>query len=295
MKRFIKALVGITITVVLSGIVFLYNIQLRSPFTTEEFIRLLDEPDTRKHPEKYIQTIREAMLAGEKSVTVSYVGSASELTVFAEDVIQEVFAVDDVSTDSDFDYMKCKYAGMQVRMEGMYRFYKVHYEFIYLETKEQTDEVDAKIDALFDKWEIDTMQEYQKVRKIHDYVVKNAKYDMSVKGNSAYYNLLEHKSACQGYAALLYKMLTRAGIPCRVITGMADGQKHAWNIVKLGSFWYNLDATWDDPIGVNEEKYVSYDYFLRGSDHFENHTSDGEFLTPEFMKKYDISIADYRP
>ena len=55
-------------------------------------------------------------------------------------------------------------------------------------------------------------------------------------------------------------------IPCLPASGSAvdkDGvqQLHMWNKVQLDGEWYNVDCTWDDPMGV-EPGSVRYDYFL---------------------------------
>ncbi len=48
-------------------------------------------------------------------------------------------------------------------------------------------------------------------------------------------------------------LLEEVGIECKYVTGVSvhDGKAgggHAWNMVKLDNEWYNLDATWDDPV-----------------------------------------------
>jgi transglutaminase-like putative cysteine protease len=55
-----------------------------------------------------------------------------------------------------------------------------------------------------------------------------------------------------------------AGLECRFAVGTAgktkeDIEKHAWNQVKIGNDWYNVDATWDDPIGG--EDVLTHMYF----------------------------------
>ena len=293
MSRFLRGLLGVTIFFALGIIAFLFNLQQRSPFSTEEFIGILSEKSTAENPEEYINALRTCMLAREPEVSVTYVGSGSELEKFAEDVLQDVFAVDDVENPSDFDYLQYIYGGMRVKMEGVYGFYKVTYQFDYLESKEQTEAVDAEIEKLYKKWKMDKLSPYKKVKKIHDYIIKNASYDMSGAANTAYSNLIGKESACQGYAALFYKMCTVADVPCRVIVGQGNNESHAWNIVKLKGLWYNLDCTWDDPVGPLGDDYVSYDYFLKGQKNFGNHIPDARYQTEEFRDNYHISEADY--
>ena len=295
MRQFLKGVFITLFTIILAAVVFLYNVQMRSPFEIGEFIELLGKKPTADNPEEYIQSVRQCMINYEPTVSVVYIGSAESMHSYVEDVLQDIFAVDDSATSSDFDYLAYNYAGMQVKMEGLFGYYKITYTFTYNETKEQTQEVDDKIQKLFKKWNIEKMNDYHKIKKIHDYVIRNATYDLSAKDNSAYSNLIDKTSACQGYASIMYKMLTEAGIPCRIIIGKGDNESHAWNIVRIKGSWYNLDATWDDPVGPVGEEYISYAYFLKGNKNFTDHTPDAKFLTEAFQTEYKISEMDYRP
>ena len=123
------------------------------------------------------------------------------------------------------------------------------------------------------------------MKTIHDYIVDRLEYDTDLENFSAYDGLFNNSTVCNGYALLYYKMLTEAGIPCKVITGLAetDGVQtlHAWNIVKLKNKWYFVDPTWDDPIGGTR---IYYDYFLKGSNTFNK----------EILEEYPISEKNYK-
>ena len=81
-------------------------------------------------------------------------------------------------------------------------------------------------------------------------------------------------------------MFTDAGIESRIIAGIADSQQHVWNIVKLDGVWYNIDLTWDDPIGSNGESLISYDFFLKNMEDFICHERAPEYSTEEFMERH---------
>lgn len=63
---------------------------------------------------------------------------------------------------------------------------------------------------------------------------------------------------CIDFAITLYKCLTDIGIECEIIQGIGKGKEednnsniniitksdHAWNQVKIGDVWYNVDITW---------------------------------------------------
>lgn len=117
------------------------------------------------------------------------------------------------------------------------------------------------------------MSDYEKELALHDYLVNNSTYDYKnyLKRNipaedyTAYGVLVKGTGVCEGYAYAMKKLLNKVGIKCEVIVGDATGISsgpHAWNIVKLGSKYYHLDATFDDPIfNGGKEQVLRHNYF----------------------------------
>ena len=99
-------------------------------------------------------------------------------------------------------------------------------------------------------------------------------------------------AVCQGYSLLFYRLALELGVDARFIGGYTDdGEPHAWNIVKLGDEYYNLDSTWD--AGYDESEYK---YYLRGSDFFdEEHLRDPEYVTDQFYNEYPVPEYDFDP
>ncbi len=105
-------------------------------------------------------------------------------------------------------------------------------------------------------------------------------------------------AVCEGYAKTFKYMLDVAGINNIYISGMGNGDSHAWNAVKIGSEWCLVDVTWDDlkcgpdsktsPAGI-------YDWFMAPKDAFgTKHVPYGGsvmYLLPEF--KNDNSLVYY--
>ena len=92
----------------------------------------------------------------------------------------------------------------------------------------------------------------RKLKMIYDYICSNVTYDYSHLSDptyqlqyTAYAALINGTSVCQGYAVLFYRMALQSGVDARLISGTGNGGPHAWNIVKIGSYYYNLDSTWD--------------------------------------------------
>lgn len=64
---------------------------------------------------------------------------------------------------------------------------------------------------------------------------------------------------CAGYSNAFQYYMQRLGIPSAVLFGDANGN-HAWSLVYLDGEYYEMDVTWNDPIG-NEPNTYYYDYF----------------------------------
>lgn len=98
------------------------------------------------------------------------------------------------------------------------------------------------------------MNQEQKVRAIHDYIIKTVRYEIS--DNYDIYTakgaLINKVAVCQGYALGFKALCDEAGIKCEMVygTGTSAGQSisHAWNVVCVDGQWYQIDTTWDDPI-----------------------------------------------
>ncbi|MZE19363.1 S-layer protein, partial [Bacillus anthracis] len=130
----------------------------------------------------------------------------------------------------------------------------------YRETKEQTEYVMKQAKAIVSSITQVGMDDHEKVKAIHDYVVKHISYDTSYKAYTAYEALVNRSAVCQGYALLTYQLLKEAGIENHFVVGTGDGQPHAWNLVKIENKWYHLDTTFDDPV-PDEQGRVTYSYF----------------------------------
>lgn len=148
--------------------------------------------------------------------------------------------------------------------------------------------------------------EHDKVTKIHNYLVDNIEYDSTYQEvgiYGVYGALIGKKSVCEGYAKAFKYLANSAGIECEIMQGTATNstgktESHAWNCVKVDGTWYEVDATWDDPImvgnGFRTDAY-KYKYFLKGSKTFEkDHTLSYQFSENGKVFEYpSISIRDY--
>ncbi|MGX8728211.1 MAG: hypothetical protein ACSW75_01445, partial [Lachnospiraceae bacterium] len=111
-----------------------------------------------------------------------------------------------------------------------------------------------------------------------------------------------HTAVCQGYALLFYRLCLEANVDARYLSGIGystlGSGGHGWNLVKLGSHYYNIDCTWDENISDKrnpENIILSYKYFLRTDGNFADHVRDDEYKTAEFYAAYPMGASDYDP
>ena len=129
------------------------------------------------------------------------------------------------------------------------------------------------------------MNELEKVKAIHDYMLMNIDYDYdNYKANTipaSSYSIvgaLKTKYAvCQGYALTFKGFCELLGIECIYVRGRANNEAHGWNQVKVNGNWYNIDVTWDDPTYKNklfdDHNKNDYSFFLVNDDVFyQTHT-----------------------
>ncbi|MFJ8264135.1 transglutaminase domain-containing protein [Rummeliibacillus sp. NPDC094406] len=113
------------------------------------------------------------------------------------------------------------------------------------------------------------MNDLEKVKAIHDYLVLNVEYDnknylnntVSDDSYQVYGALINKKAVCDGYSKSMQLLLKKAGIQSIYVTGTANGGNHSWNLVKINGKHYHVDTTWDDP-APNKKGVVNYNYFL---------------------------------
>ena len=137
---------------------------------------------------------------------------------------------------------------------------KIEIEFISNYTQEEIDLINKKLDTIIKENINDKMSDYEKIKKLHDYIINNAKYDND---NDMYKHatglLLYGHGNCSAYTDTMALLLNKLKIPNYRIAS----DEHTWNLVYVNGKWKHIDLTWDDPVIVNANKNVlTYDYFL---------------------------------
>lgn len=139
-----------------------------------------------------------------------------------------------------------------------------------------------KIDEIINELIKPEMNERDKIKVIHDYIINNTVYDeekatLILQGNkvndsnstNAYGLLFEHKAICGGYADTMALFLDKLNIP----NFKVSTYDHVWNVVELDNNLYHLDLTWDDPVTSTHENILTYTFFLLTNEELSNHNT----------------------
>lgn len=184
---------------------------------------------------------------------IQYTGNTSALQSDINQVITNIFDLD--------DYLHYSSKSYSYSAKGYVDNVTITFSFSYWENQSQANLVDTTVDDILKNIITADMNDFQKEKAIHDWIVLNVSYDNGKTQHSAYAALVApFQAVCQGYSLLGYKMLSKAGIPVRIIEGTANKEAHNWLQVQLDSTWYHLDITWDDPSPDIKGK-VSYDFY----------------------------------
>ena len=205
-------------------------------------------------------------------------------------------AMEETGVPTQGDYIRWTYAGwsgscsLESDDEGLH--YVFVYDCKYYTTAAQEAELSEKIDSVLQSLDInDESSDYDVICAVYDYICANVSYDYDNLDDSeyllkytAYAAMINKTAVCQGYSALMYRMLQQKNIDCRLI----PGSNHAWNIVAIDGVYYNADSTWD--AGRDPKNYA---YFLCGDSDFAEHTQYSEYSTEEFYRLYPMAETKY--
>ncbi|MEN1937319.1 transglutaminase domain-containing protein [Paenibacillus sp. 102] len=202
----------------------------------------------RKELKKHVDNRKE-------NITITYKAKTKN----GREVLDTLYKEYTKIVDKD-EYLKYNVAGTKYSIRGIPGNYTFTLKITYRESKEQTQYVKKQVKSIINSALKPGMDEHEKVKAIHDYVVKHVSYDTSYKAYTAYEALVNRSAVCQGYTLLTYQLLQEAGIQSHIVTGKGNGQAHAWNLVKIENKWYHMDTTFDDPVPDKAGR-VTYSYY----------------------------------
>lgn len=274
--------------------------------------RLTDYLNSKTYTDKdeLLDAIRINLINRNTKITLNTIREVVESLPSSNTVYSLVTDIDKPNTAKDGDYLARHITGFSQRMTIESKEIreangtkteiksgsdpaKLIIDVAYKTSLEQEVVVDATIAKIIRELKLDSASDYQKVKLIHDYIINNSSYDISMKNTSAYNLLVDKTAVCEGYALAAYRLFLAAGLENRIIYGMGKDQPHAWNIVKVDGEWYNIDITWDDPLSNSGKQLLKYDYFLKSDSDFTDHTRSLKFKTAQFYKSYPMAKTSY--
>ena len=203
---------------------------------------------------------------------IKYSGSLDNI----EEVLKSMVAKD--------IYVNSNISKVSWNISGTNNISNIKVDVKYIISPEERIEADREIDRILDSIIKPFMNDHEKVKAVHDYIVLKGEYDLSYTYYSDYDLLTKGTSVCNGYALLTYNMLNKLNIPVRLVSGKAGGENHIWNMVKLGNYWFHLDTTWNDPIN---NKDITYTYYMLTENEIsKDHIIDKNLNLPKATKKY---------
>ena len=209
------------------------------------------------------------------------------------DLLYDAMKCDESSTGQEGDALLYGYAGCNVSYSTAGY---IKYTMAYHSNAEQEAKLTEAVAAAMAKLQLNGLSEAKKITKIHDYICNHVDYEYNSKEEqiyTAYGALCTGKAVCQGYAVLFYRLCKEAGLSVRIISGTGNGGPHAWNIVRIGSKYYNVDCTWDgqDAATYNE-------FLLKSEADFRDHTRESwpvagshylDYTSAEFNVQYPMT------
>lgn len=128
--------------------------------------------------------------------------------------------------------------------------------------------INNRIREITDSLFYPNINDYDKIKVFHDYIINNTIYDSSINienqryittnANTALGLLFEGKAVCSGYSDAMAIFLSSQGFNNYKISS----DEHIWNLINIDGAWKHVDATWDDPVTSNGNNVIIHDFFL---------------------------------
>lgn len=242
-----------------------------------------------------VSYLRKQMVSRETEITLNFPASwfDSHKDGLYWDLLYDAMKCDDSSTGQEGDALMYGYSGCRLSYStGGY----IQYTMSYHSNAEQEAKLTEAVAVAMTKLQLNGLSEAKKIIKIHDYICNNVDYAYNSTEEqiyTAYGALCTGKAVCQGYAVLFYRLCKEAGLSVRIISGTGNGGAHGWNIVRIGSKYYNVDCTWD---GQDADTYN--EYLLKSEADFRDHTRESwkvadshylDYTSAEFNTQYPMT------
>lgn len=137
-------------------------------------------------------------------------------------------------------------------------------------TNYEKDAINSKVIEIIKNNITNDMNDYEKVKVIHDYIVNNTIYDKeeslkidnnildNINSHKAYNVLINGIGVCNGYTDALSIFLNYLNIN----NFKVSTNNHIWNTLYINNSWQHIDITWDDPVTSDGSNILIHDYFI---------------------------------
>ena len=217
------------------------------------------------HKEKvYYKKILDAVIGGDSSVRpIPFIGSEQ---------------IAKIATAVNYDHPELFYVDFRhLNFLGtpMGVVYQINYTVRSAIRSTINKQVEKKISEILEAAAQRNLQgEYEKCRWVHNYLVRNTKYNYEALRRpddypdsfSAKGAIIDGLAVCEGISKAFKLLCDRLGVDAMIAFGTSSQDNfgmdipHAWNIVKFNNEYTHVDVTWD--IGMSEtSKFTRYDYF----------------------------------
>jgi hypothetical protein len=172
----------------------------------------------------------------------------------------------------------------------------LEFEPKYTMNQEQRDIYQVKIDSVVADWLYGINPEasdFEKALYVFETLIEKVDYDVDSEENQNILSVFLYQSTvCQGYADAAWYLLDQLGIKSTIVTGTANNESHAWNLVYLDDAYYYMDVTWGNSKYLDDNndtaKRINYAYLAMTTEEIsQNHVITSSFEVPECLSNAD--------
>lgn len=177
-----------------------------------------------------------------------------------------------------------------------------------LATRQTTQaQIDVVVDSMLSGISISD-SDYDKVKYVYKTLIETTDYDLLADNNQNIISVfLGKKTVCQGYACATQYLFNLLGMQSAIVSGEANGQSHAWNLVSLDHEYYYVDTTWGNSTFTDTNsqisKFVNYNYLnITTKELLTTHQITSTFLLPQcnatddnYFLKENLYYMDWYP
>ena len=171
-----------------------------------------------------------------------------------------------VDTDEGYGYSYNTSTGYVTKVS-------VSFEYDQNTINTMLSEYKAAVDKVVDG-AVSTWSDMEKALYINDYLTRNCEYEVTISKENIYdaYGVFVNREAvCQGYALAYLALAEELGLECELVT--SKSLNHAWNLISVNGNYYNVDATWNDPIAdlLGRARHL---YFMKSTEEYKTQELD---------------------